>query len=234
MRKSILLLLVLAITTFTANSQNNFKKETNIGVKSGGTLNMLAFDPKVDLLVNFGYTGGLVFKHIEQKSLGIQIELNFLQAGWNEKMNSPYSYSRRLNYIQLPLMTHVCIGEGKSKFMLNFGPFVTALLSEKEKFNLIENYNLLKDELGNLVEDEDGNFIIDEDVYYGTEIDNRLEFGLCAGIGLARYTSIGIFQVEGRFNQSLSDIFNPIESIFSSSKNQIVEISISFLLDIRH
>ncbi len=231
MRKFIFLLLVLAITTITVSSQYVFKKETNIGVKSGGTLNMVTFDPAVDLKLNFGYTGGIVFKHIEQKSVGIQLELNFLQVGWNEVMNSPFSYSRRLNYIQIPFMTHFSFGEGKTRFIFNIGPYGTVLLSENEKSNLIVGYNLMKDELGNFVVDEDGNFVVDEDVYYGKELDSKVEFGLCAGIGLSWYTSSGIFQLEARFNQSLINLFNPNESVLSSSKNQIVEITLSYLLD---
>ncbi len=211
MRRPLILLLVIALTTLTANSQYVFKKETNLGVKAGGTLSMVTFDPKVDQKLNFGFTGGLVFKHVEQKSLGIQLEVNFLQAGWTESLDTTNSYSRRLNYIQIPFMTHVIFGEGKTRFFLNLGPYGTFLLSEKEHINLIEG--------------EEGN------EYYGQDIDSKAEFGLCAGIGLSKNTSIGMFQLEGRFNFSLSNMFDSSESVFTSSKNQTIELSLSYLLD---
>ena len=85
------------------------------------------------------------------------------------------------------------------------------MISQKEQINLIEG--------------EEGN------EYYGQDIDNKAEFGLCAGIGLSKNTSIGMFQLEGRFNFSLSNVFDSSESPFTSSKNQIVEVSLSYLLD---
>jgi len=211
MRKTILFLLAIAFTTSTVFSQYVFKKETNLGVKAGGALSMVTFDPSIDLGLNFGFTGGLVFKHIEQKSLGIQLELNFMQAGWKEKLDTTNRYSRRLNYIQIPFMTHVSLGEGKTKFILNLGPYGTVLLSEKESVSLIEEQ--------------------EPSAHYGRDLDNWVEFGLCGGIGLSHYTSIGVFQLEARFNQSLSNIFDYSESPFTSSKNQVVEVTLSYLLD---
>lgn len=92
-------------------------------------------------------------------------------------------------------MTHVIIGEGNTRFIFNLGPYGAFLLSEKEQHNLVEG--------------EDGY------EYYGQGIDNKAEFGLCAGLGLSQNTSIGIFQLEGRFNFSMSNIFNSSESAFT-------------------
>lgn len=43
-----LIMLVIALTSLIANSQYVFKKETHLGIKAGGTLSMVSFDPKVD------------------------------------------------------------------------------------------------------------------------------------------------------------------------------------------
>ena len=212
MRKAIFFLLAITFTTSAVSSQYVFNKESNLGLKVGGTVSMVAFNPSIDLGLNFGFTGGLVFKHIEQKGLGIQLELNFMQAGWKEKLDTTNRYSRQLNYIQIPFMTHVNLGEGRTRLILNLGPYGTILLWEKERISLIE-------------EQEPSD-------HYGRDLDNWFEFGLCAGIGLAHYTSIGVFQLEARYNQSLSNIFDYSESQFISSKNQVVELSLSYLLDL--
>ena len=213
MRKGFTLFIIL-LSCFRIQAQENFKPETTIGIRQGINVSRVNFNPTISQNITTGYLGGLVFKHISQESLGIQIELNFSQQGWNETMDSTFSYFRRLNYINLPLMTHIVLGTAKTNFFINLGPSLTYLISEKENLKL----DITKD----------------EQIYYRKKIDNRLEYGLCVGLGLVKTTPIGSFQIEGRLNQSLTDIFKQSsEPSILSSKMQTVELSISYLIDFR-
>ncbi len=208
--------LIVAIVFFSvalANSQNTFTPETSFGVKLGGSISKVSFDPLIEQEYKSGILGGLVFRHISQKSLGIQIELNYLEAGWSENLEPPNEYSRRLNYIQLPFMSHFNIGGGKTRLFFNLGPYVSYLLSDSEKVNLISEEEIKE--------------------HYGKDLNAQLEYGICGGMGFSRYFSFGIFQIEGRVNQSLINIFKSNSEPFDGSLNQIGEISVSYLFDFR-
>ncbi len=212
MNKGLKLLFISTFLTFFTYSQVDFKPESNIGIKIGGNISTVIFNPAISQNINYGFIGGLSFKHIEQKSLGIQIELNYMQAGWNENLDSTQSYSRRLNYIQSPLMSHFNFGNNKTRFFINFGPYISYLISESETID-------------NISEEK-------EESYYRTKIANRAEFGLCFGLGFTQYTSIGILQIEGRGNMSLSNIFKETSEVpFVSSKNLTIELTLSYFID---
>ncbi len=212
MNKGLRLIFILTFMTYIGYSQVDFIPETNVGIKLGGNISTVRFDPTINQNINYGFIGGLSFKHIEQKNLGIQIELDYMQAGWIENLDSTQSYSRRLNYIHFPIMTHFNFGNNKARIFMNFGPYVSYLISESESIDNISEEN--------------------EASYYRTKISNRAEFGLCLGLGFTQYTSVGIFQFEGRGNMSLSNIFKETsETPFVSSNNLTIELTLTYFLD---
>lgn len=214
MRKIVFPIIILILSSLVIKAQTAFEPETNFGIKLGGVTSRVAFDPTIIQYFDYNIIGGFVFKHIAQKGLGIQVELNYLQAGWNESLDSTSNYQRQLNYLQLPLMTHVNIGAGKTRIVFNLGSYISFLISDKEKINLIN-------------EEE-------EKIYYRTKIENKMQFGLCVGLGVSRYTSFGIFHIEGRINLSLGNIFeNTAETPFDSSTAQIAELSLYYLIDLK-
>lgn len=193
-------------------AQNGFEPETYFGVKLGGNISGIISDPSISQKINTGFTSGVAFKHISQKSLGVQIELNYKQSGWNENLDSTNTYKRRLNFIELPFMTHINLGNQETKFVINLGPYVSYLLSEKEKIYLLEG-----------AEEKD---------YYRKKVNNKAGFGLCFGLGISRQTSMGFFQVESRITSGFTNIFkNTTYSPLSSSKNFNAELSLSYMID---
>ncbi|MCP4760803.1 MAG: PorT family protein [archaeon] len=214
MKRPIFLIVILMFSSLVINAQTKFVPETNIGIKIGGITPRVVFDPPIDQNIDFNIIGGFVFRHISEKSFGIQIELNYLQAGWNESLYSTNTYQRQLNYIQLPLMTHINLGAGKTKIIVNVGPYLSFLVSENEKINIID--------------------IEEEKDYYRSMIENKVQFGLCMGLGFSRYTSFGMFHLEGRISLSLSNIFeNTSEIPFDSSRTQIAELALYYLIDLK-
>ena len=211
MRNTLVLIIVFCLASPLAKTQSVFIPETSFGIKLGGNLSTVSFDPRVEQDLYSGFVGGLVFKHISQKSLGIQVELNYLQAGWSENLESPNYYSRRLNYIQLPTMTHINFGKKKTRFFINLGSYFSYLVSD------IETTDLIADE--------------EEKIYYGQDIDHQLDFGFCFGLGLSRNTSIGIIQISSRVNYGFISLFDySAETPFDKSSNQIAEFTLSYLL----
>lgn len=206
-------LLVLLCISLQAYSQNAFVPESYLGFKAGTNMSSVLFTPSVQQEMNLGFVGGLAYKYFGQRNLGIQLELNYLQAGWKESLDSPDSYSRRLNYLQIPFMTHGNLGKRKTRFVINLGPYVSLLLSEQEKMTL---------------DNEE-----DAGAYYQTEADNMGDFGLCVGLGLLRHSSVGTIQIEGRLNQSLSSIYESgFDTTFQYSRNQTIEVALYYLFDI--
>jgi len=207
-------IIVILLFVHKIQAQEKFIPETTIGIKQGINISKVFFNPPIDQKITTGYSGGIIFKHISQENLGIQIELNFFQQGWTEKLDTTDSYFRRLNQINLSFMTHIELGKEETKFLINLGPTLSYLISEKESIKLINPK--------------------DAQTYYGEKINNILEFGLCFGFGFVKTTPIGSFQFESRFNQNLSDIFRTVsDPTTSSSKIQSVELSISYLIKLK-
>lgn len=211
MKKTILIITTLLLSVIVY-AQDEFEPETYFGIRLGGNSSGIFSDPLINQEFYPGVTSGLVFKHISQKSLGIQIELNYNQAGWSESLYSTNTYKRRLNYIQLPFMSHVSLGNKKTRYVINLGPYVSYLLSEKEEIDLLGEAR--------------------EKGYYTKGIDNKAEIGFCFGVGVSRHTSIGLFQAEARVSSGISDVFkSTTESPYASSKNISAGLSISYLID---
>lgn len=159
-----------------------------------------------------GFYGGHVFQHISERSLGIRIELNVVQAGWKEQSNLAKSNTRRLNCLQLPFLTHLLVGKGRTKAIINLGPQISYLLSEKE--TIPEDAERLKRN------------------YDQVSIENKAEFGLSVGSGLSIDVSNVVFQLEGRFHQGLSHLFKTnANHELISSQSQRMEIALIFLFD---
>ncbi len=185
--------------------------EVSIGLRGGANFSRFNFDPEIEQEFLQGYTGGLVLKHVAQRRVGIQVEVNYVQRGWKELLATGGTYERNLDYLELPLMTHVTIGNRNTRFLINFGPYASFLLSENGRSA------------------EAGEEEID---YQHKGIDNSFLYGLSLGIGMGQKTSFGTFQLEGRLTHSLNDIFSrDLASL--ASKSQSVSITLSYLHDFK-
>ena len=211
MKKTVFLILMLGISGMVY-SQKVFMPETYFGIKGGWNTSGIISDPVINLDINPGFTGGIVFSHISQNSLGIQIELNYNQGGWKEILDTTNTYKRQLNYIQLPILTHVNIGKKNTRALINFGPYVSYLLSEDEKIELLEG-------------------VVPKD-YYQNQVANTIDFGMCFGVGVSQNTAVGLFQFETRVTFGLSNLFSTNSDLsLSTSRNIIAEATLSYLVD---
>ena len=183
--------------------------EIYIGTSHGANASMMLFNPTVRQLPLLGYNGGISFRYITQKHVGLQIELNYSQRGWEEEDGN---YLRRLDYIEMPFLTHIYLGN-THRFIFNVGPKVSYLLSESVLVN-------------NTTNSEAEQHI--KPVYF------PFDYGLAAGIGYNLHTrKIGVFQLELRGYFGLSDVFANTKTDYFAASNQLnVALNIGWFIQL--
>ena len=212
--KKLLVAVFICFSQFL-HAQDKFLPETTLGIKQGLNMSRLVITPDTSPGFLFGYNGGLVFRHISEPHLGIQIELNFSQKGWSQRLDSANSYSRRSSYVELPFLSHFEMGKVNSgtNFTLDVGTVLSCLISEKEKIGIVDTGRMKK--------------------YYGNKIGNKLDFSICIGIGIVRKTSLGNFEIGCRIVQSLTDIFKINTNYdLTSSKNQVISFDLKYFVNL--
>ena len=194
---------------------DEFIPSYSFGIKQGINYSSVSFSPGIKQGTTLGYCGGLVYKYQNEKNFALQLELNYTQKGWIEDLDTiNNSYSRKLDYIELPLITHVVLGKRpKLKYYINLGTSFAYFLSEKE--NVEVNNELYRRE------------------YYEKEVENAFDYSGLGEIGIIYNSGIGEFQIGVRYQLTFTDLFKTTsETVFENSQNQIWSFSITyFFLD---
>ena len=208
MRKLLILVLIFVSASLYAQARLD-KPEMYIGANLGVTESMINFSPAIPQGFLMGFNGGVVFRYIAEKNVGIQAELNFSQRGWTE---SSGLYSRQLNYIELPFMTHIYVGR-KNRFFFNLGPKISYLISERV---------ILNSTVGSV------------DAQHVTSVEHPFDYGLCTGLGMLFNIKGRIIQLDTRANYSLSNIFADTKrDVFSSSNNLNLSVNLAWLFQLK-
>ncbi len=116
-----------------------FSQNTAFGLKAGVNFSNIwveknDFDLKSSDYKTGFYAGGLAHIHVSEK-FAIQPELFYSTQGGKSKGNG-YTYTTKLNYINLPVLAQLMFGEG---FRIEAGPQVGFLVSAKDKFESEES-----------------------------------------------------------------------------------------------
>lgn len=195
-----------------AQQSDKFKSQFKIGLGAGTVFSQVDFVPKIAQSTTQGISAGISAKFVSEKHLGVLAELNYTQRGWTEdfsddtNLNPDHSYNRTLNYLELPLLTHIYFGD-KVRFIINIGPQISYMLGDKGNMN---------DALSNYIDDvleQDPNFPIG--IQY-KPIDSNFDYGLLGGLGIEFNTPLGSFDLQGRYYFGLGDSF---DNTRSSSSN---------------
>lgn len=197
--------------------------EQYIGVHGGALASMMLFTPRVDgsyVLLDrllMSGNGGLVYRYNAHKVCGLQVELNYMQRGWCEKLNEEedgvaVNYTRRLNYLELPFMAHFYFGKKKVRGFVNIGPQIGVCFLESES----------------------GTKHPTKQSQY-QPIDHKFDWGLTGGLGmLVRTSNVGTFQLEARLGYSLGDTFSNRKTDAFSHSNQIsLSVNVGYLWEIK-
>ncbi len=187
--------------------------EMYVGAQGGVLASMMLFNPTINLsplYPHWGANAGVVFRYAGHRYCGLQVELNYMQRGWRERAtDTSIEYSRRLDYIELPFLTHIYFGKNCRGFV-NIGPQIGFLLYDSKPATTDLSYQRL------------------------TDISQRFDWGAAGGLGFYAITIAGTWQLEARFNFSLSNIFdNSAGAHFANSEHMNLSLNFAYLWKIK-
>ena len=232
MRPLLLTIILAMLCTFSAYTQKKdiFKNEFYIGAGGGVMSASLDFMPTVQQSYLMGINGGISARYITEKHLGLIAELNYAQRGWKEEFNTEqdFAYSRTLNYLEIPFMTHVYFGK-KIRFIINAGPQISLLLNDNPKMSQALAQDMAEKQAA------DPNAKIGYQYSPFSEL-KRVDYGLIGGAGIELQTLLGIFNLEGRYYFGLGDVFESRRSenaYFSRSAHRLIETRLTYYIKVR-
>lgn len=227
MRHFLTLILLAGATLFSAQAQRTYEPHLSIGGKAGVTMSKIAFAPSVEQSMIQGLSMGFTVKYTEEKIFGLIGELNLEQRGWKENFDeTDFTYSRRLTYIQLPVMTHIYFGSKKFKGFVNLGPSVGYLIADSRSANFdyenpgnVEGFPIANRHINQMTMD----------------IKNHFDYGISAGAGIELIIKgKHSFLLEGRYYYGLGNIFSAKKKDeFSASRNTSIQISLGYMFHLK-
>lgn len=203
-----------AIILFTndVEAQTHYSSNVSLGVKGGADVSKVMFTPSVNQEFNLGFTGGVMFRYIEENHFGLIAELNFIQRGWKEDFeDAPFRYSRTTNYIELPVLAHIYFGR-RGRFFINLGPEIALYLGEKVDANFDPQ------KMATIPDFPIRNRMNEQMVL---PIKQKFDYGITGGIGTEfNITKRNSICLEGRYYFGLGNIFSARRVDTYSSSNQ--------------
>ena len=197
--------------------------EIYIGVHGGALATIVNWNPQVvgtNEVFNHALlsgNGGLVFRYSKHKCCGLQVEINYMQRGWRENGQDTINhlsvaYTRRLDYIEVPILAHIYFGKNKFRGFINLGPQLGYCFHESEK----------------------GTKHLIETTQYNA-IDHPFDWGIAGGLGFyARSEKAGLFQLEARFNYSMGNLYdNHTWAYFDSSNTMSLSLNLAYMWQIK-
>ena len=171
-----------------------------VGLRGGTSWSMMLFIPSVSQpSMPMTYHAGAQFRMISEKYCGIKLELNYAQKGFKDT----YGH-RRLDYIELPFMTHITFGQQLFRFFIDFGPEIAYLIQD--------------------------NIILSDAQQHSLPAKNRFDYGIVGGLGFELNTRTGIYTIDARYHFGLNNVMgNSASEYFKSSTNQCITLSLAYL-----
>lgn len=227
LRQIAIALALLTGSTLAASAQTLYKPHLHVGVHGGGVLSSQSFNPSVEQSMLPGMTMGLSVRWAEERHVGLLAELSFTQRGWREKFeDKQFSYSHALDYIELPLLTHINFGSQHAKFFFNLGPQFCFLTGDRVSANF--DYMNWKN-----VPDFPTRNRTNEQL--STEVSRKFDYGITGGAGMeiviARRHSL---MLEGRYYFGLGNIFpGSKRDYFNASRGNAIMVSLGYMFRLK-
>lgn len=226
----ILLLAIISINPVVAQKKDAFKSEFYLGVGGGAMSTSLDFMPTIQQAFMMGVKGGISTKVITEKHLGLVAEVNYAKRGWTEEFDPEldFSYSRILDYLEIPVLTHIYFGK-KLRFIVNAGPQISILLNDKQTMS-----QALADDIAEKqAADPEAPIGVQ---YSSSDALKKFDYGLTGGAGLELKMGRGNLNLEGRYYFGLGDLFESRRSqnaYFSRSAHRLIEAKLTYYIQIR-
>ncbi|MBO6145048.1 MAG: PorT family protein [Prevotella sp.] len=249
MRK--LLLLMLLIPAALHAQVGEYRTDLAIGVNGGYALSNVSFVPEIPQTLKGGLTGGLTIRYTCEKYFSsicaITAEVNVAQMGWQEKIldinDQPVindetgvaeEYSRRITYIQVPLLARLGWGRERKGLQAFFqiGPQLGYYLNESTEANFDLDHPNVWDRASNVSgPDVDGHAFSN---MYHMPVEKKFDYGITGGAGIEfSHPKIGHLLLEARYYYGLGNIYgNTKRDYFARSNNSSIIFKMTYLFDI--
>ncbi|MBR3520016.1 MAG: PorT family protein [Paludibacteraceae bacterium] len=244
--RSFFLAAVLSVASLSCSYgqqlRRDFLQELSLGVNAGANLTKVSFLHNMnDRLYELGNQSlwqgvrfGFVARYIHQNHFGLQLELNYVQAGWSEKFHEnsgvamvndinmqDVKLGRRLEYMDIPVLAHIYFGKRRLRFIVNMGPEIRFMTKYGEmKWNIPEN-----DVRRTAFQEGDDRF---GDKYH------NVDYGLTGGGGFdVRIGKLVHVLVECRYSYGFNDLYdNNKANLFQRSNNQMLGLMGSVMVPV--
>ncbi len=224
----IILVALLGLGTSVRAQVGEPRRTLSLGVNAGVTMNRMSFDPTIKQSWKSAFTSGLTLRYTHEKYFSmlcaIQAELNYANLGWKEVIEtSSDTYERDIHYIQLPIVADLAWGYERRGLMFHFmaGPQFGYAFSESEKRGGDFSDATLQLRPNQIYQQ------------YDMPVENKLDYGITAGLGLELNTKVGHFMIDGRYYFALGDIYgNGKTDTFARSAHGTIVIKASYLFDL--
>lgn len=225
--KSLIITLSCCLSIFALKAQTLYESRISIGGKAGAAMSKVMFSPSVPQSMFTGYTAGIAFRYAEEKNFGLLAELNISQTGWKEDFeDAPFSYSRCLTYLRIPIMTHISFGNHKVKGFFNAGPEVGYLIGESTTANFdINNYQNI----------EGFPIVNRHNEQLALPVKNKIDYGISVGAGIEFIAKQKhSFILEGRCYYGLGNVFGSRKKdAFSASTGMSIMATLGYMFRIK-
>lgn len=219
MKKHVMMLLMAVLTALPGLGQTHYEAQTSLGVHGGVNLSQVMFSPSIRQKFLPGANAGINFRYTEEKHFGFIIEANFEQRGWAENFDdAPFTYSRTINYVQIPFMSHIYFGR-RHKFFINLGPSVSFKVGDSVMSNF--DYSDVSS-----VPD----FPVHTSQQYGYPTKGTVDFGISGGLGgELGITSKHSIYLEARYYFGIANVLPAGRTDhFKSSNPMALSISLGY------
>lgn len=243
MRKYLLFLafsLICCSNSWGQLLRRDFLQEVSFGLNGGANFSKVSFLHNVndrlyelgDQSFEPGYRFGFVARYIHRSHFGLQLEVNYEQAGWKEDFHEDagvsmvngvdlqnVKFGRTLEYLNVPVLAHIYFGKRRVRFIVNLGPELRFLMKYKEmKWNIPSS------------DDRKNAFQIDDPRF--KEVHNDVDYGLCGGGGFdVRIGNRFNLLAEFRYSYGFGDLYsNKKSDLFQRSNNQMFGVVVTALV----
>ena len=158
-----------------------------IGINGGYNESLVDFGSSVRTKRVDGYAVGIQFQLMSRKMLGFETGVFFNQLGWIEVDSTGVSNRGRIStqVIEVPLYSHLALGKGKIRLLLDAGPYFRFIINEE-----IEG-------------------IIQPDTEFeNTRPENSASYGLSFRGGLGWRSNRFIIQLRGNYHLGLTNFYD--------------------------
>lgn len=211
-RKVALALALMACALPLAAQRYFYEPECTLGVRAGATASFVSFVPAVSHQMLYGAQAGVAFRYVSDRHFGVQVETNFTQRGWKEK-SDVFRYSRQLDYIEIPFLSHIYFGKKYFRWFFNLGPEISFRVADRTDTNITDDQKSPR---------------------HTDKLKTCFDYGIAVGTGFEFQTRrAGIYQLEARYSFGLGDLYkNSSDDTYRRSSNQNISLCLGVLFNI--